>query len=113
EIIGPDPDPFPFWHSSQVDDPGLNLSLFQDKDVDRLLVEARQSSDLATREADYRKFQDIMAKQLPAIFLYSPTYTYALDRRIKGFSLDQINTPADRFNNLSEWYLKTKRIFKF
>lgn len=113
EVIGSDPDLYPFWHSSQIEQPGLNLSLFQDKEADRLLVDAREIADVKKREADYYQFQDILAKQLPAIFLYSQTYTYALDNRIKGFGVDKINTPSDRFSNLNEWYLKTKRVFKF
>lgn len=111
EIIGPDPDPFPFWHSSQADDPGLNLAQFKDKEADRLLVEARGTTDAKVREDDYKSFQDILAKQLPAIFLYSPTYTEALDKKIRGFNIQRISTPADRFNNLSDWYIKTRRTF--
>lgn len=112
EIIGADPDPFPFWHSSQSEDPGLNLSQFQNKEADRLLVEARLSADTQLRESNYQKFQEILNKELPAIFLYSPSYTYALDRRVRGFDIKKILIPADRFNNLSEWYLRTKRVFK-
>ncbi len=111
EILGYDPDPFPFWHSSQIDDPGLNLSQFQDKEADRLMLEARQTADVKLRELNYQKFQDILIKQLPAIFLYSPTYTYLTDKRMKGFDVTQITAPADRFNNVSDWYLRTKRIF--
>ncbi|MFH1188095.1 MAG: ABC transporter substrate-binding protein, partial [bacterium] len=37
EVVGFDPDPYPFWHSSQNQDPGLNLAIFSNKEVDQLL----------------------------------------------------------------------------
>jgi len=112
ENIGSDPDPFPFWHSSQRDYPGLNLALFSHKEADKLLEEARQTNNWDQRKTDYLKFQKIIADELPAIFLYNPTYTYPQDKNIKGFDLTSIAAPADRLANLNEWYVKTKRIWK-
>src|SRR3989344_1208728 len=37
EVLGLDPDPFSFWHSSQKKDPGLNLALYDNKDADKIL----------------------------------------------------------------------------
>lgn len=109
EIVGSDPDPYPFWHSSQADDPGLNLALFFDPDADKLIIEARKTTDLSAREKKYIEFQNILAQDIPAIFLYNPTYTYIIDKNIKGFDLTQIILPSDRFNNLDQWYVKTRR----
>lgn len=109
EIIGSDPDPYPFWHSSQSKDPGLNLAVFYDKDVDQLLEEARQTSDAEQRRIKYLHFQNILAEQLPAIFLFSPRYTYAVNRKVKGIGEIYISSPSDRFLSISEWYIKTKR----
>lgn len=109
EIIGADPDPFPFWHSSQVTDPGLNLALFSHRAADKLLETARQNADPEKRAEQYREFGQIVSEELPAIFLYSPRYTYLIDRRIKGVAIERISQPKDRFNNLSEWYLQTAR----
>lgn len=112
EIIGGDPDPFPFWHSSQSEHPGLNLSQFKDSNTDELLEEARQTTDTLIRITKYQEFQRIINKELPAIFLYIPTYTYVQDKRIKGFTSKGLIVPADRFNNLAHWYIKTKKEFK-
>jgi peptide/nickel transport system substrate-binding protein len=109
EIVGTDPDPYPFWHSSQGKDPGLNLSIFANKDVDQLLEEARKTSDPEQRRMKYLHFQNILAEQLPAIFLYNPTYTYGLAEKIKGFYLERITVPADRFIDVEKWYIKTLR----
>ena len=45
EVLGTLPDPFPFWHSSQKNDPGLNFSLYQNPDADKALTAARHSAD--------------------------------------------------------------------
>lgn len=109
EIVGTDPDPYSFWHSSQGRDPGLNLSVFVNKDVDQLLEEARKTSDPEQRRVKYLHFQNILAEQLPAIFLYNPTYTYGLPKKVKGFDLERITVPADRFTNVESWYIRTFR----
>lgn len=112
ENMGSDPDPFPFWHSTQNEHPGLNLAIFSNKTVDQLLEEARKTNDWEERKKKYNEFQKIIAEQLPAIFLFNSTYTYPLDKSIKGFDAWGIAVPADRFANLSEWYLKTRRVWK-
>jgi peptide/nickel transport system substrate-binding protein len=112
ENLGSDPDPFPFWHSSQNEHPGLNLAIFTDKKVDELLESARKTNAWEERKEKYQEFQKIIARELPAIFLYNPTYTYPQDKAVMGFNLYGIAVPADRFANLDEWYIKTKRIWK-
>ncbi|MDP3795161.1 MAG: ABC transporter substrate-binding protein, partial [bacterium] len=51
EILSLEPDPFAFWHSTQKRDPGLNLSLYENRAVDKLLEEARQTLDKEARSA--------------------------------------------------------------
>lgn len=108
EIIGTDPDPYPFWHSSQNFDPGLNLAIFANKQVDQLLEEARETNDPEQRRLKYLHFQNILSDEQPAIFLYNPFYTYALPKKVKGFTLTRISVPSDRFNGVERWYVKTK-----
>lgn len=112
QVLGGDPDPYAFWHSSQTQFPGLNLSLFSDRDADKLLEDARITDDKTKREEAYKKFQDILVKKNPAIFLYTPTYGYAIDKNIKGVTVGSILTPADRFITLNKWYIKTAKRWK-
>jgi hypothetical protein len=46
---GPDPDPYPFWHSSQIAMPGRNLANYSDPSMDDVLERARQTTDTARR----------------------------------------------------------------
>ena len=112
EIIGSDPDPFPFWHSSQMTDPGLSLSIFTERKIDTLLEEARSTNNISDRAGKYKEFQNILAEELPAIFLYNPTYTYVITNNLQGFDVSRINAPSDRFTNVEEWYIKVKRSFR-
>lgn len=112
EVVGFDPDPYPFWHSSQNQDPGLNLAVFSNKEVDQLLEDARKTDNEQARNDKYVHFQNILTQELPAIFLYSPTYVYPISEKIKGFDVSRISLPSDRFNNIEEWYIQTKSEFK-
>ena len=105
-------DPFPFWHSSQVKDPGLNLALYENKDADKLLEEARQTLDQEKRKTILEKFQDILIKEAPAVFLYSLDYPYLVSKEIKGVSAKIITDPSKRFSEIEKWYIKTKRAWK-
>lgn len=112
EIIGSDPDLYPFWHSSQTRPPGLNLAIFSNPEADKLLVDARQISDPEKREGMYKKFQDILAEEVPAVFLYNPNYNYVVSKKVRGITDEKhIVDPSDRFNDISYWHVKTKRIW--
>jgi peptide/nickel transport system substrate-binding protein len=106
ELIAADSDFFPFWHSSQAEGNGLNLALWKNSAADKLLEQARTVS-LAEREKLYQQFQDILLKDLPALFIYSPTYPYAMTRNLKGVDGHFMYVPADRFTDVHEWYIET------
>lgn len=112
QIIGADPDPFPFWHSSQALHPGLNIAQFKNTNADKILEDARESIDEDVRIAQYQEFQRLIQKEVPSIFLYTPSYVYLHDKRVRGFDIDNLIIPADRFNNLHEWFINTKKRFK-
>lgn len=112
EMLGLVPDPFPFWHSSQKQDPGLNLSLFSDKDCDKLLEEARQTSDENKKEKDLENFQDFLISEAPAVFLYNPDYLYLVSDQIKGINTKIISDPSQRFSGIENWYIKTSHYLK-
>ncbi len=112
QLLGADLDPYPFWHSSQIQDPGLNLAMFSDHEADQALEAARRTADPAARQQYYAKFLTILADQQPAAFLYSPSYTYAIPAELKGFGGTRVNDPSDRFATITSWYLKTARRWK-
>lgn len=112
EVFGHDPDPFAFWHTSQLKDPGLNIALYSNRKADELLEEARRTSDPELRKSKYRELQKIVSDEIGAIFLYSPVQYYALRKTIQGAELGAAILPEERFNQVNQWYAETRRALK-
>ncbi len=106
------PDPYSFWHSSQKNDPGLNLAFYENREVDTLIADARETIDPGQRFEAYQKFQAIVAGEHPAIFLYSPSYLYAVSDIVQGIAIHPINFPSVRLADIASWYIETKRVRK-
>lgn len=107
QVLGADPDPYAFWHSSQTGEGGFNIANFVNKDADQLLEDARLILDQNQRKEKYIEFQKIISEETPVIFMYSPVYTYMLTNDIKGYEIHDILYPRDRYSNITEWYIKT------
>ncbi len=108
-ILGSDSDQYPFWHSSQINYPGLNVSRYVNREVDALLTEMRSGKTKEVIADLSQKFQEKIREDRPAIFLYSPLYTYVTSDRVQGIRLSGVFTPADRFADITGWYVKTKK----
>ncbi|MFH1129329.1 MAG: ABC transporter substrate-binding protein [Patescibacteria group bacterium] len=112
EVLGLDPDPFSFWHSSQKKDPGLNLALYDSAKVDALLRDARQIIEPDLRLKKYKEFQQLVIDDAPVVFLYGWYQIYYTSKKIQGFENQNIVLPSKRFNDIEKWYIDTQRIKK-
>lgn len=110
--FGADPDPFLFWHSSQVKDPGFNLTGFVDATADKLITDARSTTDKQERETAYEQFNALIMQKVPIIFLDQTEYIYTLDNEIKNVGLNYLYDPSQRFDNINDWYISEKRVWK-
>jgi peptide/nickel transport system substrate-binding protein len=111
-LLGADEDPAPFWLSSQATGNGLNLASYASKKADAALEAAEVALSADDRAAKLHDFQAEVANDVPAVFLYQSTYTYALSSKIKGADIERIGTPDDRFARVTDWYLKTKNVLR-
>ena len=102
-------DAYPYWHSSQAKEGGYNLSQFKNFAVDSLLEKARIENDDEARKKILNSIQEIMSKEVPAIFLYTPTYHFALSVKMQNANFDNLATISDRFTRISEWYARLER----
>lgn len=109
---GADPDPFAFWHSSQSKDPGFNLTGFSSQDGDRLITEARTTTNEQLKQQKYQELDRLIAEKIPAIFLDQTMYVYAVDKEIKNVTLHTLYEPNQRFYDLPNWYMKEQRVWK-
>ena len=105
--VGNDPDPYPFFHSSQVTDPGDNFSGYSTLSTDRLLEQARRTIEQPKRRELFGQVFNAIASDLPVVFLYYSDYLYAQSKVVKGFRVAPVNDPTQRFWNVEDWYVKT------
>lgn len=112
QIINDESDLSAFWHSSQRKDPGLNVAMYTNVKVDKILEDAFITVDDNARIKKYAQFEDEIKKDMPAVFIYSPNFIYVISRNLKGLELNHIISPTDRFSNIYTWYTKTDNVWK-
>jgi len=106
-VGGSDPDPYAFFHSSQVKDPGDNFSGYNTLTIDRALENGRRTFDQDQRKELYARVFQAIAAEVPVLFLYNSDYLYAQLRSLNGFRVAPVTDPTQRFWNVEDWYLKT------
>ncbi len=80
----PNPDPYPFWHSSQWPPHGLNSEFYKNADADRLMEEARAEQDESRRTAIYHRLHRIFRDDAPVIFVATSSQKFGFSRRVRG-----------------------------
>ncbi|NLG73028.1 MAG: peptide ABC transporter substrate-binding protein [Chloroflexi bacterium] len=104
----PDPDPYPFWHQTQKGS-GQNYSGWDDRQASEYLEQARVLDNLDERKKRYRNFQVRFTDQMPALPLFYPVYSYAIDQNVQGVRIGPLFDYSDRFATLTNWYLVSAR----
>lgn len=110
--FGADPDPFLFFHSSQIRDPGFNLTGFADPAADKLITEARTTTNQQLQSQKYQELANLLADRLPVIFLDETVFVYAVDKKVKNIGLKTIYEANQRFYDLPNWYTNEQRVWK-
>jgi len=75
--LPPDPDQYPFWHSTQT---GTNITGYANVKIDKFLEDGRQEVDQKKRKTIYADFQRYLTEDVPAVFLYYAK-SYTIERR--------------------------------
>ncbi len=112
EVIGRNTDLYPFWHSSQRTDPGLNIALYTNNRADKFLEEVRSADDFEVIEESNKAFVEELKTDLPAIFLYTPSFLYVVPKKIQNMEIKSLSVSQDRFLGIRDWYIETDRIWK-
>jgi ABC-type transport system substrate-binding protein len=105
---GADPDQYPYWHSSQILPPGLNLANYSDPRIDETVERARQTTDIERRRDLYSLFNGYFIGAMPSIPLFAPSKVYAQTQELGGFEVGLLYSDAGRFANVHEWYVETR-----
>lgn len=104
-------DLYPFWHSSQREDPGLNISQYANIEVDKLLDKARTATSSEQKDAALLAATNIMGREAPALFLYVPNFVYVIDNHITLTGMTKLSKPSERFMNIGDWHMNTDRLW--
>ncbi len=98
---GPEPDQFDIWNSKKTKPKEFNFVGFDNPEVDRVLEEGRRTFDIGKRKTAYFRLQEILAEELPYVFLYVPDALPAIANRIHGIE----PAPAGISYNFIKWYV--------
>ena len=72
-------------HQFMTCEGGINDSKYCNSEIDRLLNEARSSNDPAARKAAYDASREMLKEDLPIVYLYHPTWIWAMTNKLEGF----------------------------
>ena len=81
---------------------GLNYGHYHDRDFDATFNQAAATDDPVAAKKLYRRAMDALNADAPAIFLYSPTTTAAVSKRLNGVAID----PYSWLNDLPTWRVR-------
>ena len=120
-----DPDRYELFDSAEIAPPGLNLSSYVSTEkrtqvvdgktvkvaaVDDDLNDGRRLVDEPSRIKKYDDFQRIIANEIPMVFLYHPEELYALNKRVIGADLSNINSIEQRFDSITKWEITSGKL---
>lgn len=113
EIIGTESDLYPFWHSKERNDPGLNVSLYANITVDKMLEEIQKETDEKSKATKKETVISEIKKDMPAVFLFSPNLLYIKSPKVKNITLKNISFQNERFLFIDKWFIETDKVWKF
>lgn len=109
--LGYNQDIYNYWHSSQANKKGINLSNFKNPNVDFLIEEMRNPNknlleeEMETFMADHiKKLTTIFSQEIPAIFLFQPTSLSVIDKKYQDVFWQNLVLSSDRFETIAEWH---------
>lgn len=107
--LGAGGDLYAYYHGNLRDDPGLNFSGLQMREVDKYLEEARNTQDAGLREARYQSIAKILSQEIPAVNICRPSYIFGVSKDVKGIGPMKLVEPKDKYSQLNSWYVKEVR----
>lgn len=105
-------DPYPFFHSSERNDPGLNFALYTNADVDDKLEELRETVDSDRRMELLEAATEYIADDSPVAMLFVPEAIYVVPAKLNNVKINDSMSLSDRFKNTQQWYTETERVLK-
>jgi len=112
EVVSKNSDLYPFWHSSERNDPGLNISLYANITVDKMLEDMQKKLEDEEKNLKKETVLNEIKKDIPAIFLFSPYSLYAPAPKVKNILSKDVAFQNERFLFVNKWFIETDKIWK-
>lgn len=107
--LGPDPDVYAYWHSTQADPRApnrLNFSEYSSPKADQSLEGGRTRAGTELRAAKYKPFLEAWRNDAPALSLYQPRFLYIVRGSLFNFEPSILHSPTDRLSNVHNWMIR-------
>ena len=102
--LGPDPDVFAYYHSTEANMNGHNLSNYRSTVVSDLVLSARSTMSKDLRMKKYERFLNYFVEDVPAIGIYQSNLNYFVNKNVRSFSQENhLVTATDRFMDVEKW----------
>lgn len=108
--LGYNLDIYEFFHESQVGEE--NLSDYQNPQASVLIEEIRSSHVQAVRDKKLQELREILKQDIPAIFLFSPQYSYFIDSNVSNINVEYVGLLKDRVSGIDSAYITRKKSFQ-
>ena len=110
--------PFPgsissYWHSSQRNDPGRNITQYTNAGTDKILEQAHSEHNLEKRIDMYNEFNRQISTDQPALMLYAPNIIYETPKKLHHSLPAVIDTPKERFNMIHTWFIHKTQVWSW
>jgi peptide/nickel transport system substrate-binding protein len=111
--IGADPDVYAYWHSSQANSLGLNLSNYSNSIADDALVSARSRLEPTLRNAKYITFARQWLADAPAVGLYQSVAYYYTSYNDRSYNDKNVFVSQfDRYQDVLYWSVGSQTVYK-
>lgn len=114
-IINHDTDLYAYWHSSQRIYPGLNITGYTSKNLDKNLETIKNSIDEDDRAKALNNINQELNSESPAIPIYSNNSNYLIinnSENIKKYIPTTMKESSERFVDVKDWYIYKERVWK-
>jgi peptide/nickel transport system substrate-binding protein len=95
--LQPDPDLINYYGTDRTN----NYFGYSNPEVDELLAQGRGTTDQAQRAEIYKKFQEIVANDVPAVFFYHPQEIDVVSKRITSYPQLDYRNASLYFNTIA------------
>lgn len=104
-------DLYAFWHSSQRNAPGLNISSYTSKTFDSNLENIKTAANSTNVQIYLDALRDEFYSEYPYIPLYTPTRQVIYRDNLKAVFPKHTSTSRDLITDIDNWYNSTEKVW--